>query len=217
MKWKCIVCDYIHEGEEPPEYCPICGVDASNFVKIEDQAGDSQVSEKNNSEPRSEKDAQKILTPEEAITKAIRSLSYGLFIITASYQGRNNGQTANTCFQITSEPVQLAIGINKNNLTHEFIQKSGKFGVSILDRQGHDLARRFGYRSGREIDKFAGLPCHRGQSGVLLPEGVLANLEAEVVNQLDCGTHTLFLGKVTAGEYFNSGEPMTYAYFRSTK
>ncbi|HHV64266.1 MAG TPA: flavin reductase [Peptococcaceae bacterium] len=217
MKWKCIVCGYIHEGEEPPEFCPVCGVDASNFEKIEDQDSDSKASVEYKPEPRAEKENKKIFTPEEALTKAIRSISYGLFIITAHYQGRDNGQTANTCFQITSEPVQVAIGINKNNLTHEFIQKSGKFGVSILDRNGHDLARRFGYRSGREVDKFAGLTCHRGQSGVLLPDGVLACLEAEVVNQLDCGTHTLFIGRVIAGEYFDSGEPMTYAYFRSTK
>lgn len=198
MKWRCLVCGYIHEGENPPEICPLCGVDASNFEKIEENS------------------TKEMLSSEEAIKKAVRSFSYGLFIITASFQGKDNGQTANTCFQITSEPTQIAIGINKSNLTHDLIAQSGKFGVSILDRNGHDLARRFGYQSGRNIDKFEGLKAHRGQSGIMLPDQVLATLEAEVVAQLDAGTHTLFLGRVTAGEYLGKGEPMTYAYFRKS-
>lgn len=220
MKWRCLVCGYIHEGENPPEICPLCGVDASNFEKVEE---DSTHFEKIEGEPPgssqglSQDMSQGMLSSEEAIKKAVRSFSYGLFIITASFQGKDNGQTANTCFQITSEPTQIAIGINKNNLTHDLIAQSGKFGVSILDRNGHDLARRFGYQSGRNIDKFEGLKAHRGQSGIMLPDEVLATLEAEVVAQLDAGTHTLFLGRVTAGEYLGKGEPMTYAYFRNHK
>lgn len=199
MKWRCLVCDYIHEGDQPPEICPVCGVDSSNFEKVEETPPVEQ------------------LSPEEAMKKAVRSLSYGLFIISASYDGKDNAQTANTCFQITSDPVQLAIGINKDNYTHELISKSGKFGVSILDQNGHALARNFGYKSGRDKDKFEGIKAHRGQTGVLLADEVLGTLEAEVVAQLDTGTHTLFLGKVVAGEYLGQGEPMTYAYFRSKK
>lgn len=202
--WRCLVCNYVHEGEKPPETCPICGVDSSNFQKEErvyKEGTDSQVE----------------LTPEEAIKKAIRSISYGLFIITANYEGKDNGQTANTCFQITSDPVQIAIGINKSNYTHELISKSNKFGVSILDQSGHDLARRFGYKSGREMNKFEGLDVHRGQSGVLLLDHVLATLEAEIVGKIDAGTHTLFLGKVIAGQMLGNDKPMTYDYFRSKK
>ncbi|HUV78679.1 MAG TPA: DUF2231 domain-containing protein [Desulfobacterales bacterium] len=33
-KWRCTVCGYIHEGEEPPEICPVCGADRSKFVEI---------------------------------------------------------------------------------------------------------------------------------------------------------------------------------------
>ncbi|NLI91905.1 MAG: flavin reductase [Peptococcaceae bacterium] len=205
--WRCTVCGYIHKGENPPETCLVCGVDASNFERISEskpvQAAENIPPEK--------------LSPEEAIKKAIRSLSYGLFIITASFEGKDNGQTANTCFQITADPVQVAIGINKNNYTHELISKSGKFGVSILDQNGRALAGNFGYRSGREVDKFDGIKAHRGTSGVMLPDEVLATLEAEVVNSMDTGTHTLFLGKVTAAEVLGNGEPMTYAFFRSKK
>jgi len=211
MKWRCMVCGYIHEGDEPPEVCPVCGVDSSNFEKVEEESPSKDKIENKPSPLGIE------LSPEEAMKKAVHSLSYGLFIISASYEGKDNAQTANTCFQITSEPVQLAIGINKNNYTHELISQSGKFGVSILDQNGHALARTFGYKSGRNVDKFQGIKTHRGKTGVLLPDEVIGNLEAEVVGQLDAGTHTIFLGKVIGGEYLGQGEPMTYAFFRSKK
>ncbi|RNC29640.1 MAG: High molecular weight rubredoxin [Candidatus Dichloromethanomonas elyunquensis] len=204
MKWRCAVCGYIHHGENPPEICPVCGVDSSYFEKIDTQPQET-----------SEKVPMEILTPEEAVKKAVRSLSYGLFIITANHEEKDNGQTANTCFQITSDPVQVAIGINKNNYTHELISKSGKFGVSILDQNGGDLARNFGYRSGREVNKFEGIKAHRGILGVLVLDEALANLEAKVVNSMDTGTHTLFLGTVASGEVLGNGKPMTYDYFRS--
>lgn len=214
MKWRCLVCGYIHEGETPPDVCPVCGVDSSYFEKIEEEpaAGGSGEIPGAVIYAREEN-----LTPEEAVKKAIRSISYGLFIISSSYGGKDNGQTANTCFQITSEPNQIAIGINKHNYTHELISQSRKFAVAILDRNGSALAKHFGFKSGRNTDKFAGLKAHRGLSGILIPDEVLAAMEAEVVGEIDAGTHTLFLGKVTAGEVLGQGEPMTYAYYRSIK
>ncbi|ODA42385.1 flavin reductase [Desulfosporosinus sp. BG] len=212
-QWRCTVCGYIHNGENPPDICPICGADASFFELV------SQVDEANMS-PEVKSNAKPIVVPsdrEAAIRQALYRISYGLYIITAQAEGRDNGQCANTCFQITAEPARLAIGINKLNYTHELIQKSEKFGVSVLNQTGHDYARRFGYRTGRDVDKFEGLAVHRGESGVLLLNDVLVTMEASVVGQLDAGTHTLFLADVTAGEILQEGDPMTYAYFRASK
>ncbi|EGW36857.1 flavin reductase [Desulfosporosinus sp. OT] len=212
-QWRCTVCGYIHNGENPPDVCPICGVDASFFELV------SQVDEASMS-PEVKSNAKPIVVQpdrEAAIRQALYRISYGLYIITAQAEGRDNGQCANTCFQITAEPARLAIGINKLNYTHELIQKSGKFGVSVLNQTGHDYARRFGYRTGRDVDKFEGLAVHRGESGVLLLNDVLVTMEASVVGQLDAGTHTLFLADVTAGEILQEGDPMTYAYFRASK
>lgn len=36
-QWKCTVCGYVHDGSEPPENCPVCGVDRSKFVSVEQQ------------------------------------------------------------------------------------------------------------------------------------------------------------------------------------
>lgn len=214
-QWRCTVCGYIHNGENPPETCPVCGVDASLFEEVTDSQPQGQALVKS---ARAEEQLNiKSLTPDEAIRHALYKISYGLYIITAQFDGKDNGQCANTCFQITSDPARIAIGINKNNYTHELITKSGHFGVSVLDQQGHEFARNFGYRSGRDINKFDGVYTHRGKSGVMLLDDVNATLEAKVIGQLDAGTHTLFLADVVNGEILNEGEPMTYAYFRATK
>ena len=33
MKWVCQVCGYVHEGDQPPEACPVCKAPASKFTK----------------------------------------------------------------------------------------------------------------------------------------------------------------------------------------
>jgi len=212
-QWRCTVCGYINKGENPPEVCPICGVDASFFELLPQS-----------DEPNTAADIKPVAKPvmaqpdpEKAIRQALYRISYGLYIITAQADGRDNGQCANTCFQITSDPARLAIGINKLNFTHELIQKSGKFGVSVLSQTGQDYARRFGYKSGRDADKFEGLAVHRGESGVLLLDDALVTMQATVLSQMDAGTHTLFLADVTNGEILQEGDPMTYAFFRASK
>lgn len=211
-RWRCTVCGYIHTGENPPETCPVCGVDASFFELVTEDEAKKPQEVKNAVKPVTEQ-----LDKATAIRQALYRISYGLYIITAQAEGRDNGQCANTCFQVTSEPARLAIGINKQNFTHELIQKSSKFGVSVLSQTGHEYARGFGYRSGRDVNKFEGVAVHRGESGVLLLNDTLVTMEATVIGQLDAGTHTLFLGDVTAGQILQEGDPMTYAYFRASK
>ena len=216
MLWECTICHYMHKGVEPLDICPLCKNDSTYFVQVEDGgAGRPIVS-----------GSHQILTPLDAaaaMTVAVNSLTYGLFVVTSydvdSDGNRlgDSGQTANTCMQITAEPMQILVALNKKNLTHEFIQKSGKIGVSVLPRQGHALAGKFGYGSGRDGDKFEGVAVHRGQSGVLLLNEVLTTLEAGVVQQVDAGTHTLFIAEVSSGEVLFEGEPMTYAYYRAMR
>jgi len=222
-QWRCTVCGCIHTGENPPEICPVCGVDASFFeLIVQSDETNSTTSTASTATDIKTATAAKLVNAQSDKAKALREalyrISYGLYIITAQAEGQDNGQCANTCFQITSDPARLAIGINKLNFTHELIQKSGKFGVSVLSQTGQDYARRFGYKSGRDVDKFKGLTAvHRGESGVLLLDDVLVTMEATVLSQMDAGTHTLFLADVTNGEILQEGDPMTYAFFRASK
>jgi len=149
----------------------------------------------------------------------LHKISYGLYIITSFKGDRINGQTANTVFQVTSDPPTIAIGINKQNLTHEFIKESKVFGISILGLDTPlNLVGQFGFKSGRDSDKFANLNYKRGETNVpIIPDNTIAYLEAKVINQLELKTHTLFIGEVVAAEVTKEGEPMTYAYYHQIK
>lgn len=152
-------------------------------------------------------------------TKAMYALSYGLYVVAAKDGDRINGQVANTVFQISAEPITVAVSINKQNLTHELISASGKFAVSILAKETPlEFIGRFGFRSGRDFDKFAGV--HWTTSPAKLPyldENTVACLEASVVNRVDVHTHTLFIGTVTDAKVMSSADTMTYAYYHQIK
>ena len=151
---------------------------------------------------------------------AFHKLSYGLYLVTSGKEGRFNGQIANAVIQVTSEPSTVAVSINKENYTHERILASGKFAVSILQEAcPMNLIGLFGFKCGRDIDKFAGIGTMAGKTGVpIVTDHAVAFIEAEVLNSMDCGTHTIFLGQVVDCDVLTpAAEPMTYAYYRSAK
>jgi len=151
--------------------------------------------------------------------KALHKISYGLYVITSKMNGKLNGQIANTVFQITSEPPIVAVSINKQNLTHEFIQKSKVFGVSMLSKETPlKLIGHFGFKSGREIDKFNDVSYKIGVTGVpILEDYTIAYLEAKVINAIDIETHTIYIGKLVSVEIINNEQPMTYTYYHEIK
>jgi len=150
---------------------------------------------------------------------ALYNISYGIYIVSSKKEDRINGQIANTVFQTTSEPATIAVCINKKNLTHEFITKSRVFAVSVLEQETDmKFIGRFGFKSGRDIDKFDGVNYKLGVTGApIVLEYSIAYLEAEVVSVIDVGTHTIFIGTIVDADILNEGEPMTYAYYHTVK
>jgi flavin reductase (DIM6/NTAB) family NADH-FMN oxidoreductase RutF/rubredoxin len=151
--------------------------------------------------------------------KALYKLGYGLYVVCSRKGDRLNGQIANTVFQITSEPPTIAISINKGNLTHEFIKESRIFVVSVLSQNTPlSFIGHFGFKSGRDIDKFDGISYKIGatQAPVVI-DNVLAYLEARVIQEVDAGTHTIFVGELVGADVIKEGEPMTYAYYHQVK
>lgn len=151
--------------------------------------------------------------------KTFHKISYGLYVVSSKKESKLNGQIANTVFQVTSEPPTIAISINKQNLTHEFIQKSKVFTISILSKEtpmkfiGH-----FGFKSGRDLNKFKDINYKVGITDApIVMENSIGYLEAELINKIDVGTHTIFIGKVINAEILNNSEPMTYAYYHEIK
>lgn len=150
---------------------------------------------------------------------ALHNIGYGVYVVSSNKGNLLNGQIANTVFQITSEPATIAISINKQNLTHEYIESSKRFSVSILSEETPlNFIGKFGFRSGKTEDKFKGTEFTKLNSGCpVVLENTLCYIEAKVINQFDCGTHTLFLGEITDSKVLKKGRPMTYAYYHEVK
>ena len=148
--------------------------------------------------------------------RAFRDLSYGLYIVTSLDGDRLNGQIVNTVIQVTSEPARVVVIVNKQNLTHEFISKSGLFGVSVLDESAPmTFMGLFGFRSGRDMDKLSQVQFKIGVTGCpLVLEHALSVLEAKVIDQIDLGTHTIFIGDTINAEVLREGRPLTYRYYQ---
>jgi flavin reductase (DIM6/NTAB) family NADH-FMN oxidoreductase RutF/rubredoxin len=150
---------------------------------------------------------------------AFFKMSYGVYIVSSRKDDQFNGQIANSVFQATSNPPTIAASINKDNLTHEFISVSRKLTVSILAQTAPmTLIGLFGFKSGREVNKFADTSYKMGVLDVpIVLDHTVAYIEAEVIDEKDCGTHTLFIGKVVNCEIVRNEEPMTYAYYHEIK
>jgi flavin reductase (DIM6/NTAB) family NADH-FMN oxidoreductase RutF/rubredoxin len=147
--------------------------------------------------------------------QTFNKLSYGLYIVSSKMGDKLNGQIADCIMQITAEPVSIAVSINKKNLTHEYIKASKLFSVSILSQSATlKFIGLFGFKSGREINKFKEVNYKQGITGApIVLDNTIGYLECEMIDSLDVGTHTIFIGKVIAAEVLTDEEPMTYDYY----
>src|SRR4030043_1031059 len=151
--------------------------------------------------------------------KTLQKISYGMYVISSKKGEKFNGQIANTVFQVTSEPPEIAVSMCKQNLTHEFVNESRFFTVSILSKETPmQFIGRFGFKCGRDFNKFEDIKYKVGVSGApVVLENAIGYLECEVIDSLDIGTHTIFIGKVVDTEIIKDTEPMTYEYYHEIK
>ena len=146
-------------------------------------------------------------------------LSYGLYLVAAKFKDKMNGLIVNTVVQVAANPPRVAVSVNKENLTHDYIAESRMFSVSILDESTPmPFIGRFGFQSGRDIDKLDELEVVKGTADCpIITEHALGFLEVKVSQQIDVGTHTLFVGDVVRGRRLREGIPLTYAYYHQVK
>lgn len=150
--------------------------------------------------------------------KTMYKLSYGLFVLTAQENGKDNGCIINTAVQVTTEPNRISIAVNKGNHTHDMLLRTSKFTVSIISRDADfELFKHFGFQSGRDTDKFAGYEkCRPSSNGTMIVlDGTNAYISATVIDTMDLGTHTLFIADVTDGEILSDTPSATYEYYQS--
>ena len=148
--------------------------------------------------------------------QAMFALSYGLFVLSAREGERDNACIINTAAQVTDTPKRISITVNKQNLTHDMILKTGVFNLSVLSQDASFAQfQQYGFRSGRDTaDKFDGAEPVRTANGLRYePAGTNAVLSGKVIQTLDCGTHTLFLAEVTEARVLSDVPSATYAYY----
>lgn len=150
--------------------------------------------------------------------KAMFKLSYGLFVVTARENGKDNGCIINTAIQVTSEPNRISVTVNKANYTHDMIKNTGKLAISVLSEAADfEIFKRFGFQSGRDTDKFAGFTgFEKGMDDIVyITEGTNACIYGKVIDTVDVGTHTIFICDVTDMKVLSDVPSATYAYYHA--
>ncbi len=147
--------------------------------------------------------------------KALFNIGYGLYVVTTNDGKRDNGLIVNTVIQLTSEPLRLSVAVNKSNYSHDTIKNTGILNVNCLTVDApFRVFEAFGFRSGRDTDKFEGCNPKRSENGlVVLPRYVNSYMSLKVEDYIDLGTHGMFICSVTEAETVGEGESMTYAYY----
>lgn len=146
---------------------------------------------------------------------AVFKLSYGLYVAASKFDKKMNGCIINTAIQVTSSPLQIAVTINKGNLTCELIQNSKMFSLSVLSESApFSLFQHFGFQTGRDTDKFVDFPFALTlQELPYLTEHTSAFIDCKVTNMIDLGTHMLFIATVNDCDVLSKDKPMTYSYY----
>ena len=151
------------------------------------------------------------------LCESLNCLSYGLYIVTSVDGARKNGLIVNTAFQVSANPAKVAVCVCKQSFTHEIISNSNVFALMPLEQETPMVfIGNFGFRTGRNFDKFAKVSFEVGTTGApVVREHTLSCVEVRVIQTLDVGTHTLFVGDVVAGQFFKQATPLTYAYYHN--
>lgn len=148
---------------------------------------------------------------------ALFNLSYGLFVLSAKNQQKDNGCIINTVTQVTDTPKRISIAVNKGNLTHDMVLASGQFNVSILAEDApFQVFKDFGFCSGRTVDKFQDAPVARSANGLYyLTKYTNGFISARVLQSIDLGSHTVFIAEVTEAKVLRDVPSVTYAYYHA--
>ncbi len=150
-------------------------------------------------------------------TNALFKIGYGLYVLTAREGEKDNGCIVNSVMQVTSAPLQIAVCVNKNNYTCEMIQHTRKFNISVLtEGTGFDVFKNFGYQCGRNIDKFANFcDVKRSPNEVLyITKNTNAFMSAFVQQEIDLGTHIMFIAQLVAAEVLSEKPTVTYDFYQ---
>lgn len=141
-------------------------------------------------------------------------ISYGMYLITTNYKGRNVGCIANTFSQITSSDMICSLSLNKENYTNKAIRETKKFALTILsEKTNPEIIGKFGFFSSKDIDKFESFNFENKDGMPLISENMCGYLILEVFDIIETSTHDIFLAKVQSAERLSNLTAMTYSFY----
>ena len=146
---------------------------------------------------------------------ALFNIGYGLYVVTSNDGKKDNGLIVNTVTQVTNTPNRIAVTINKENYSHHIIKQTGKMNINCLTVDApFAVFEAFGFRSGRNVDKFADCTPLRSDNGlVFLPRYINSFMSLKVEQYIDLDTHGMFICSVTEARVISDRETMTYSYY----
>lgn len=147
---------------------------------------------------------------------ALQKLSYGVYVITSKDKDKFSGCTVTTAMQLTSnEPIYMMVAINKENYTYEILRKSKKANISVLDKNATlELIGHFGFRTGKQYDKMQKVDYELANNGIpTLVQNTVCYFETTAINEINVGTHSIFVLKLDDCKKLNDNEPLTYDYY----
>ena len=152
-------------------------------------------------------------------TKALYNLTYGVYLLSANKDGKDNACIINTAVQVANNPTRISIAAIKGNLTHDMIKSTGRFNLSSITTDApFSLFQHFGMQSGRNAEKFADFTnVARSKNGLYyLTKYANSFLSLKVTDSIDLGSHTLFIAELTDGDVLSSEPCCTYGYYQTT-
>lgn len=148
---------------------------------------------------------------------ALFNIGYGLYVVTSNDGKKDNGLIVNTVMQVTNTPNRIAVAINKQNYSHDVIKETGIMNVNCLSTDApFSVFENFGFKSGRDTDKFAGKEVLRSENGLAYLDAYINSyMSLKVEEYIDLGTHGMFICSITEAVNVKKAESMTYAYYHA--
>ena len=150
-------------------------------------------------------------------TKALFKIGYGLYVLIVNDGQKDNGLIVNTVMQLTSNPLHLAVAVNKENYSHDVIRATGKMNVCCLTQDTpFAVFEHFGFQSGRNVDKFEGVNYATSDNGLaFLTSNINSFMSLKVESYVDLDTHGMFICSITESRVMSNLETMTYTYYQN--
>lgn len=142
-----------------------------------------------------------------------KCISHGTYVVTVRADDKINGMTAAWISQVSLRPLLLTVSIAPVRFTHGLIEKARRFALNVLPEDRQDLARHFGFKSGRNTNKFENLAYFEGENGAPILKDAMAYVECDVVSSFSAGDHTIFVGEVSTAKLVReNAEPLIFRW-----